>query len=391
MFGGLQHRTERKAADCGILTGARVLLPRFDRAGKLVAEAAVAQKPTQLASRISGGSRGRRRGDIVTIALVPAGAPPRPGSPIRQSTSYQPNVEKALVSRTGAHCGGCGWGRPQSLCIQEEGSWAGVGAGVAPGAGAARGSPASDSGCSRTGPGGAAAASSAATQQLGLALRDSLAALFGPTLHLTSSTLEAMFPTAFERMASAFYRSKITSWMAAQEEDYRRACTPLSGVCFVHGAHAAMCSAPRLSGRDWMGWSASRMLQQSPAALDANCLRFKTACCFSFRSLGWKALDEMLRHSWRCIRRAVARGSESAVTRPPQVHSAGGGCGRHAVVPHLRQPGRLHAPGGGARSAARGGAAAPDPAPLTAACSDAGGVASFAPLLISAWAHENLL
>ena len=44
---------------------------------------------------------------------------------------------------------------------------------------------------------------------------------FGPTLHLTSSAIEAMFPRAFERIGVGFYRSKITSWMAAQEEDYR--------------------------------------------------------------------------------------------------------------------------------------------------------------------------
>lgn len=44
---------------------------------------------------------------------------------------------------------------------------------------------------------------------------------FGPTLHLTSSAIEAMFPRAFERIGIGFYRSKITSWMAAQEEDYR--------------------------------------------------------------------------------------------------------------------------------------------------------------------------
>lgn len=44
---------------------------------------------------------------------------------------------------------------------------------------------------------------------------------FGPTLHLTSSAIESMFPRAFERIGVGFYRSKITSWMAAQEEDYR--------------------------------------------------------------------------------------------------------------------------------------------------------------------------
>ena len=66
-----------------------------------------------------------------------------------------------------------------------------------------------------------AAAASAATQALGSALRDILTALFGPTLHLTSGVVDAMFPRAFERIGVGFYRSKITSWMAAQEEDNR--------------------------------------------------------------------------------------------------------------------------------------------------------------------------
>ncbi len=36
-----------------------------------------------------------------------------------------------------------------------------------------------------------------------------------------SAQVELTFPTAFERLHVGFYRSKITSWMAAQEEDYR--------------------------------------------------------------------------------------------------------------------------------------------------------------------------
>ena len=43
----------------------------------------------------------------------------------------------------------------------------------------------------------------------------------GPTLHLNASTLEVSFKTAFQRLHTSFYRSKLTSWMAAQEEDYR--------------------------------------------------------------------------------------------------------------------------------------------------------------------------
>lgn len=48
-----------------------------------------------------------------------------------------------------------------------------------------------------------------------------------------------MFPRAFERIGVGFYRSKITSWMAAQEEDYR--CIPDSSHCaWTSAAPAAM-------------------------------------------------------------------------------------------------------------------------------------------------------
>ena len=56
------------------------------------------------------------------------------------------------------------------------------------------------------------------------ATQNSLEELFGPTLHLNSGTLELSFPTAFQRLHVSFYRSKLTSWMAAQEEDYRCVC-----------------------------------------------------------------------------------------------------------------------------------------------------------------------
>ena len=60
-----------------------------------------------------------------------------------------------------------------------------------------------------------------AVKKLGGALKHTLEELFGPTLHLSSSTLELTFPASFGRLQNAFYRSKVTSWMAAQEEDYR--------------------------------------------------------------------------------------------------------------------------------------------------------------------------
>ena len=45
--------------------------------------------------------------------------------------------------------------------------------------------------------------------------------MWGPTLLLTSDAVASLFPTAFTRLESPFYRSKITAWGAAQEEEYR--------------------------------------------------------------------------------------------------------------------------------------------------------------------------
>lgn len=54
-----------------------------------------------------------------------------------------------------------------------------------------------------------------------MALKTTLEDLFGPTLHLMPSTMAMTFPADFEKLSTRFYRSKITSWMASQEEDYR--------------------------------------------------------------------------------------------------------------------------------------------------------------------------
>ena len=61
----------------------------------------------------------------------------------------------------------------------------------------------------------------AAVRKLTAGLKATLQELFGATLHLSASTVAMTFPTAFDRLHVSFYRSKITSWMAAQEEDYR--------------------------------------------------------------------------------------------------------------------------------------------------------------------------
>ena len=60
-----------------------------------------------------------------------------------------------------------------------------------------------------------------AIKKLGGLLKQTLEELFGPTLLLSSSSMELMFPASFGRLSTTFYRSKVTSWMAAQEEDYR--------------------------------------------------------------------------------------------------------------------------------------------------------------------------
>lgn len=44
---------------------------------------------------------------------------------------------------------------------------------------------------------------------------------FGSVLLLNSTSINVMFPTASDKLDVLFYRSKITSWMARQEEEYR--------------------------------------------------------------------------------------------------------------------------------------------------------------------------
>lgn len=58
-------------------------------------------------------------------------------------------------------------------------------------------------------------------RKLGGLLKHTLEELFGPTLLLSSSSMELIFPTSFGRLSTTFFRTKITSWIAAQEEDYR--------------------------------------------------------------------------------------------------------------------------------------------------------------------------
>ena len=69
-----------------------------------------------------------------------------------------------------------------------------------------------------------AGADEAATATLAASLRDALARRFGPTLWLDERAARDAFadgPNPVTRLENAFYRSKLTGWMAQQEENYR--------------------------------------------------------------------------------------------------------------------------------------------------------------------------
>jgi hypothetical protein len=52
-------------------------------------------------------------------------------------------------------------------------------------------------------------------------LKHGLAETEGTCLTLTWQTIKVLFPQAGHRLQVPFYRTKVTSWMASQEEDYR--------------------------------------------------------------------------------------------------------------------------------------------------------------------------
>lgn len=63
-------------------------------------------------------------------------------------------------------------------------------------------------------------ASLVAVKRCAAALKEALAT-HGSVLCVNSTSMGLLFPTAFERLDVLFYRSKITSWLSAQEEEYR--------------------------------------------------------------------------------------------------------------------------------------------------------------------------
>ena len=59
-----------------------------------------------------------------------------------------------------------------------------------------------------------------------MALKATFEQSCGRTLHVTSRMMEMSFPTAFSRLRAPFYRTKITTWMASQEEEFRQVSIP---------------------------------------------------------------------------------------------------------------------------------------------------------------------
>lgn len=57
--------------------------------------------------------------------------------------------------------------------------------------------------------------------RLATELRGTLELMWGPTLLLDAASIAAAFPTTHARLKSSFHRSKVCSWMAAQEEEFR--------------------------------------------------------------------------------------------------------------------------------------------------------------------------
>eukprot|EP00798_Chlamydomonas_sp_ICE-L_P019927 gene19927-26631_t len=144
-------------------------------------EKAFTAVPRALPSTDSGGSLHQQvsgaqaKGEIVTIAVVPAGIPPHTTSigPIRPGSFQQPPGVAGIL----------------------------------------------------------------AVKRLASALKEALEEQ-GPVLQLNSTSIGLLFPTAFERLDLHFYRSKITSWLSSQEEEFRFIIlesdlhpTPWSSVC----------------------------------------------------------------------------------------------------------------------------------------------------------------
>lgn len=71
-------------------------------------------------------------------------------------------------------------------------------------------------------------ASLLAVKRLAAALKEGLGQ-YGPVLQLNSTNIGLLFPSAFEHLDVIFYRSKITSWLSSQEEEYRWVCWQAGG------------------------------------------------------------------------------------------------------------------------------------------------------------------
>lgn len=130
--------------------------------------------------------RGSRRGEIATIAIVPAGV-------LSAEAAYDSATAAAAVA-SGSRPGAAALGSVVAATALAAAEAAATGAGWKGGPWPASQAP--------------ALATMVALKRLSLSLKEALAP-FGPVLLLNSTTIGLQFPTAFERLDVLFYRSKV--------------------------------------------------------------------------------------------------------------------------------------------------------------------------------------
>ncbi|RMZ52451.1 hypothetical protein APUTEX25_000030, partial [Auxenochlorella protothecoides] len=98
--------------------------------------------------------------------------------------------------------------------------------------------------------------------RLATELRGTLELMWGPTLLLDAASIAAAFPTTHARLKSSFHRSKVCSWMAAQEEEFRFIIlvgdgrdSPWSRICASQADCTLLvadpaCTAPQVSTQE---------------------------------------------------------------------------------------------------------------------------------------------
>ena len=157
----------------------------------------------------------RRRGEIVTIAVLPAG---------RSVDRRDAGGEGGASATSGA----------RSTRVRHR---------------AARSSNGSATAASRSST--TSTTTSSPVRRLASELRDMLDLMWGPTLLLDADAIAAAFPTTHTRLHARFYRAKICTWLAALEEEFRfiilagnERDTPWARICATQSDCTLLVAAP---------------------------------------------------------------------------------------------------------------------------------------------------